>query len=221
MWFDRLGCCCILPLACRPNKEFLIGAPMQRLVELSGLLRALDRARGSGSGTTLVAIDGAGGSGKTSLAGEVTRQLEDCVVVHVDDFYRPMSDVERRRLDADGGYHRYFDWQRLQAQVLVPLSADRDAHYQAHDWASGDLGAWHEVVAGGLVIVEGVYSARPELAPAYDLTVFVDAPREVCLQRLAARGSSAEWTPRWRAAEDHYLETTQPIARAGFVVKGY
>jgi uridine kinase len=194
---------------------------MQRRVDLSGLLCAIDRVRGSGSGTTLVAIDGAGGSGKTSLAGDVARQLDDCVVVHGDDFYRPMPEVERQRLDAAGGYHRYFDWQRLRAQVLVPLSAERDAHYQAYDWASGDLGAWHEVVAGWLVIVEGVYSTRPELAPAYDLTVFVDAPREVCLQRLAARGSSAEWTPRWRAAEDHYLETTQPIARAGLVVKGY
>ena len=185
------------------------------------MLCALDSARNGGDGTTLVAIDGAGGSGKTSLAGDVARQLDDCLVVHGDDFYRPMSDAVRRRLDAEEGYRHYFDWRRLQAQVLVPLSAERPARYQAYDWASSHLGSWHEVAPGGLVIVEGVYSARPELAPVYDHIVFVDAPREICLERLRARGSSTEWTPRWRAAEDYYLAATRPIARAGLVVKGH
>jgi uridine kinase len=185
------------------------------------LLCALDSARRNGrGGTTLVAIDGAGGSGKTSLADDVERALDDCVVVHGDDFYRPMPDAERRHLDAEEGYHRYFDWRRLQAQVLVPLSDERSARYQAYDWASGHLGLWREVAPGGLVIVEGIYSARPELAPVYDLIVFVDAPREICLERLRAHGSSTEWTPRWRAAEDYYLAATLPIAGAGLVVKG-
>ena len=217
----RLGRSCSLPRANRPEEEFLIAVPIQRLVDVSGSLRALDGAREICSGTTLVAIDGAGGSGKTSLAGEVSRCRDDYVVVHGDDFYRPMSDLERQGLDAEGGYHRYFDWQRLQAQVLDPLSAERDARYQAYDWASGDLEARHEVVAGGLVLVDWVYSARPELTSAYDLTVFVDAPREVCVQRLRARGDTSEWMQRWRAAEDHYLETVQPMASAGLVLDGY
>lgn len=207
--------------AYRPDEESLIAAAMQRLVDASGLLRALRCVRGDGSGTRLVAVDGAGGSGKTSLVTDMAGQLDNCAIVHGDDFYRPMSDLDRWRLDSEAGYHRYFDWQRLQGQVLVPLSAQRAARYQAYDWVSGHLGAWHEVVPGGLVIVEGVYSARPELAPVYDLTVFVDTPREICLQRLKARGSSPEWTPRWRAAEDHYLHSTQPVARVGLVVKGY
>ncbi|MDT0347065.1 uridine kinase family protein [Streptomyces litchfieldiae] len=181
----------------------------------------LRQARARSTGTTLVAVDGAGGSGKSTLAATLARQLGDCAVVHGDDFYRPMPDAERERLNPEQGYRRYFDWERLADQVLRPLRAGEAARYQKYDWATGRLGAWETVARGGVVLVEGVYTARPELADFYDLTVFVDTPRETCLDRLRARGeNSAEWITRWRAAEDHYLRTTRPAERATLVVAG-
>ena len=174
-----------------------------------------------GAATRIVAIDGAGGSGKTTLAAAVAGQLDDCVVVHGDDFYRPMPEPERRQLDDEQGYRRYFDWERLYTEVLVPLRAGRTARHQAYDWATGQLGLWRDTVAGGVVIVEGVYSARPELAHAYDLTVIVDTPRETCLRRIRDRAeNSAEWIRRWRAAEDYYLRTTRPRSRVDVVIDG-
>lgn len=67
-----------------------------------------------------------------------------------------------------------------------------------------------------------VYSARPQLAPHYDLALYVDTPRDVCLRRVRACGeNSEEWIRRWRAAEEHYLHTTWPQTRAGLLVRGY
>lgn len=173
--------------------------------------------------TRLVAIDGAGGSGKSTLAAAVAGELDGSVVVHVDDFYRPMPDREREQLDAEQGYHRYFDWGRLRDQVLVPLrDQGRAARYQRYDWTTGRLGAWCEIAPGGVVIVEGVYAARPELVPYYHFTVYVDTPRSTCLQRVRARGENPEeWIRRWRDAEDHYLRTTWPQTRATLLVRGY
>ncbi|MEU9131405.1 hypothetical protein AB0D08_25415 [Kitasatospora sp. NPDC048540] len=164
----------------------------QRLVDVTerakdiadALLRSA-RTRGS---TRIAAIDGPGGSGKTTLAAAVCARLDGSVVVHVDDFYRPMSDRERERLDAEQGYHRYFDWERLRDQVLAPLRDGRAARYRIYDWSTGRLGEWRETAPGGVVIVEGVYSARPELAPWYDVTSYVEVPRDLCLQRVRARG---------------------------------
>ena len=195
------------------------GLPSERVTRLVALLEPCRQLLDNG--TKIIAIDGAGGSGKSTLAAAITGHLGDCGIVHGDDFYRPMPDHERERLDAEQGYHRYFDWQRLRAQVLEPLRAQQTARYQAYDWATGQLAGWQEVAPQGVIIVEGVYSARPELADCYDLIIYVDTPREVCLQRLQERAENpAEWINRWRAAEDYYIDTAQPQTRAALVVKG-
>jgi len=172
----------------------------------------------------LVAIDGRGGSGKSTLADELATEV-GAVVVHGDDFYRPMSEPDRLLLDAEGGYHRYFDWERLRDQVLIPLSAGRAARYQRYDWSTGEVDpVFHEVTASGVVIVEGCYTARPELERRYGLTVHVDTPSEVCLARLHARGHDhgpEDWIGRWAAAEDFYLDSTALRTRAHVVVAGF
>ncbi|MFD3943369.1 uridine kinase [Streptomyces sp. NPDC058579] len=180
------------------------------------------RSRG---GVVLVAVDGMGGSGKSTLATALV-DLCGAVVVHGDDFYRPMDAEERAGLDPVEGYHRYFDWQRLRAEVLAPLAAGRDAAYRRYDWATGALAPdeIHGVSASGVVIVEGVYTARPELADYYDLLVYVDTPREVSLRRLRERGDdhgAIDWESRWRLAEEHYLATARPRERAHLVVPGF
>ncbi|MDG4803324.1 AAA family ATPase [Micromonospora sp. WMMD980] len=172
--------------------------------------------------TTVIAVDGPSASGKTTLAETVAELLDGATIVHGDDFCRPMPDHERAQLDPQQGYQRHFDWQRLRDQVLVPLRADRTARYQSYDWNTGRLAGWTEVTPGAPVIVEGVYSARPELSPYYHLTVYVDTPREICLRRMRARGEhSEEWITRWRAAEDFYLRTTWPQSRARLLVRGH
>ncbi|MET9617444.1 uridine kinase family protein [Kitasatospora indigofera] len=191
----------------------------ERAKDVADGLLELSHTRGS---SRILAIDGTGGSGKTTLAAAVAGHLDGADVVHVDDFYRPMPDHEREQLDAEQGYHRYFDWERLRDQVLIPLRNGGAARYQLYDWATERLGAWREIAPGTLVIVEGVYAARPELAPYYHFTAYVDTPRDVCLRRVRARGENPEeWIERWRAAEDHYLHTTWPRTRAGLVVRGY
>ncbi|GAA2977425.1 hypothetical protein GCM10010519_10530 [Streptomyces lactacystinicus] len=201
-----------------PTRQQLADVAERAKDVADGLLQ-LSRTQGA---TRIVAIDGTGGSGKTTLAAAVAGHLDGAVIVHVDDFYRPMPDRERELLDAEQGYHRYFDWERLRDQVLIPLRDDRAARYQVYDWTTGQLGAWREIASGTVVIVEGVYSARPELARYYHFTAYVDTPRGVCLQRVRARGENPEaWIRRWRAAEDHYVHTTWPQTRAKLLVRGY
>ncbi|MGW6916916.1 uridine kinase family protein [Kitasatospora sp. NPDC054939] len=193
---------------------------IERAKDIADAVLRPARARGR---TGIIAIDGPGGSGKTTLAAAASQLLDaPAAVVHVDDFYRPMPDQERERLDAQQGYHRYVDWERLRDQVLTPLRDDRAARYQVYDWTTGRLGDWREVAPGTTVIVEGVYSARPELAPYYHATAYVDAPRDLCLRRVRARGENPEaWILRRRAAEDYYLHTTWPQTRVDLLVRGY
>lgn len=183
--------------------------------------RLTEASHAAGGRTVLAALDGAGGSGKTTIAARIAARLPGCSVVHADDFYRPMQEHARLQLDAEGGYQGYFDWQRLEAEVLSPLRAGRPATFQRYDWATAGLGEIASVQPGGTVLVEGVYSMRPEVEHYYDLTVYVETPRDVCLRRLHDRGQNpAEWIRRWRAAEDHYIERYRPEQRADLLVRG-
>ncbi len=89
-------------------------------------------------------------------------------------------------------------------------------------WTTGQLGARRETAPGAVVIVEGVYATRPELARHHHVTAYVDTPRSTCLQRVRARGENPEeWIMRWRAAGDHHLRTTWPRTRANLLVRGH
>ena len=80
--------------------------------------------------TRLVAIDGRGGAGKSTIARQLRDRLSDARVIGVDDFWLPKSvRPERERVIAEPGCD--YDWQRLRDQVIVLLSEDRPAAVSA------------------------------------------------------------------------------------------
>lgn len=170
----------------------------------------------------VVAIDGLGGAGKSTLADALRARLNDASIVLGDDFYRPMDAGARAGLGPREGYERYFDWQRLAEEVLDPLSRGRAAVYRRYDWSRDRLGDDPvEVQPRGVILVEGVYSARPELRGYVDLAIYVETPRAERERRLRARGQDeAGWIARWMAAEEWYEREHRPRERADLVVRG-
>jgi uridine kinase len=161
----------------------------------------------------IMGVDGCGGSGKSELAGSVRAAVESkgrsISVVHMDDFYFPSA----ARSESFGDW---FDWQRLRDQVLVPLRDGKLSKYQRYDWLNDALADWC-IVVPGISIVEGVYATRLELAPFYDLRVWVECPRDVRLARgLTRDGESArrKWEEEWMPAEDRYVREQSPQTRA-------
>jgi uridine kinase len=169
-----------------------------------------------------VGIDGPGGSGKSTLARELALLRDDVAIIPGDDFYRPLAGRTREALTPIEAVDLSFDWERLRDEALAPLLRGEPARYRPYDWVAGRLGEdISEVAAEGVVIVEGVYVARPALRGYLDLIVVVEAPRALCLERQRARGENdpAE-IERWRAAEDWYLEHQNPRRVADVIVDG-
>ena len=79
------------------------------------------------------------------------------------------------------------------------------------------------VPEGGVLLVDGVFLQRPELADAWDLVVWLDVPDEVRIARMAARdGTVADVTEpdqqRYLDAQRVYRNTCDPVASADVVV---
>lgn len=170
--------------------------------------------------TMIIGIDGCGGSGKSTLAAKLQKENSNVTVVHMDDFYHLTSlqpGKQSKSIGAD------VDWKRVLNQVLAPLSQDIKGNYQRYDWNTDTLAEWHTVPVGGIVIIEGVYSTRRELAGKYDLKIWVECPREIRLTRgLERDGEEARdtWENNWMISEDTYVKEHRPFGTANFVVSG-
>ena len=168
----------------------------------------------------LVAVDGHGGTGKSTIAGKLADELSG-QVVHHDDFYRVMESNARFELNAEEGARKYFDWQRLRRDVLEPLTNGENARYRKYNWGKNELGSEVMVRPLGVVIIEGVYSFRPELKQYYDIGILVDCPRSIRMNRLSTRGDEPEWTKKWDDAEQWYFSHEFPDGEISITVDGF
>ncbi|TKH05378.1 uridine kinase [Peribacillus simplex] len=170
----------------------------------------------------ILAIDGRGGSGKSTLAARIQAECLGSAVVHMEDFYLPSSNriqlpPSQKPIGAD------YDWERVCNQILKPLTEGGEGRYQRYDWETDTMAEWQEVPAGGLVIIEGTYSIRKELAGYHDFTIWVECPRDQRLKRgLERDGEDARqmWEDNWMVHEDLYVDAQRPQERANLVVDG-
>lgn len=170
----------------------------------------------------IIGIDGCGGAGKSTLANKIKSKFSTVAIVHMDDFYLPSSQIvnehpTNKSIGAD------FDWKRLLQEVLDPISNGIEGCYKRYDWETDSLAETHTVPAIGIVIIEGVYATRQELAEMYDLKIWVNCPRETRIKRGIARDGEAArdmWENNWMVAEDMYVESHKPHEFADFIIDG-
>ena len=108
--------------------------------------------------------------------------------------------------------------------MLEALRERRTASYRAFDWEAFDGSLSKEptvVEPRSVVIVEGVYSARPELADLLDLRVLLRVQDDVRRARLLAREHGlTDWELQWHDAEDWYFAHAAPLAGFDVIVEG-
>jgi hypothetical protein len=159
----------------------------------------------------VVAIDGRGGAGKTTLAERLRTAVPNSAVVHTDDV---------------AWHHAYFDWAAVLAEnILRPLHRGEAVDFRPDAWIARDR-AGSIVVPGGLdfVWVEGTGVIRAELAPWLDASVWMQGDLDEQERLLVARdGDSAEQrehVANWLREELPFLLRERPWARATMIVAG-
>jgi uridine kinase len=163
----------------------------------------------------VVAIDGHGASGKSTVARTLTAEMP-AALVHTDDFFRPTAEMGGvRQSIAD-----YYDWQRLRAEALGPLFAGHSASFRRFDWDSSALGGLVTVASAELILLEGVFSAAPVLSDMVDRAIFVETPEPERIRRLRQLIAPEEWDDDWLAAERAYFCGTRPPSSFDLVVPG-
>src|SRR5262249_59220967 len=132
------------------------------------LVRAAREARApQGVETRIIAIDGPGGAGKTTLAAWLAEELRATAVIHTDDFASWDNPIDW--------------WPALIEQALKSLAAGLVTRYQPTSWA-GEERAPIVIKPGGTVLLEGVSAARNAFRPYLAYSIWVETARMVRLK---------------------------------------
>lgn len=184
--------------------------------QLDQLASDIERSAAQSSSPFVVAIDGGSGAGKSTLAAWLAKRL-DALIISGDDFFS--GGVTLRSDPASLLAEVCIDWRSLE-QVLRTLSTNGQAHFLPFDWEAFDGSKCSDPIllkVRPIIIVEGVYSARPELRELVDFSILIDIPKDLRTQRLVAReGEIGAWERQWHRAEDWYFE--KRAKREGFDV---
>ena len=183
-------------------------------------LVALINALAARAPLTMVAIDGPSGSGKSTLSRTLNGLLPGSQVVDLEFFYSDIGVDPPDGLSPEQCYEQHVDWRALNAQVLRPLRRGGPGRYQLYDWIEEMRLDWVDVRPDGIVLVDGVYSMRPELMDAYDLSVYVDTKPNERTARLSKRADNPVWVDRWAIGFDWYMDHKRVMERADVVISG-
>jgi uridine kinase len=161
----------------------------------------------------ILGIAGCSGSGKTTLARELANQL-NATLFPLDLYYRDLS-----QFPLDSRHKQNFDHpDSLESELFIAhiraLAAGQTIQRPVYDFPSHTrvAGAFDPIAPSKFVIVEGILALHyDELPPLFDLSVYVDAPNEICLNRRIYR-DMLERGRTEQSVRDQFAATAKPMA---------
>jgi phosphoribulokinase len=189
--------------------------------------------RQPGGRALLVAIDGYGGSGKSTFAAFLQGALQRAgaspvTIVEADGFVLNLREEDWRPIPSRPGMCAPYriDLHRLRREVLAPLRGALPAQFVHRDWWCADKAEVRTVPSRGIVLVEGVYTLDSRLREFYDERIFLECSQELALERALARdvppGGDEVGELVWREihgpAESAYVSEQDPRAAAHVIV---
>jgi uridine kinase len=173
-------------------------------VAFAARLRALPPSCGP---VRLVAVDGFAGSGKSTFAALLARELGGAPVVHLDDL---------------ATHDELFGWTgRLREEVLRHLGDGRPALHRVYDWQSRHFDGMQEIPPDPVVLIEGVGAGRRALRPCLASLLWLDVTRHTARLRGELRDGPelAGFWADWMCAQDAHIDADPSRPFADFLVR--
>lgn len=182
------------------------------MINLKEALKTVEPKVGS---TIFIVVDGHAGSGKSTLAKWLSEKL-GAEIVHTDDF---------------AGWDNPLNWYpNVIKEVFEPIRGGSTllSYQPASWWENHHPAPVENQPVTPIMILEGVSSARKEFDDYIGYRIYVDTPKDVCLERGVQRDtvtgkSKEELTKMWEdwfAEEENYMQSDNPKAKADLIIDG-
>lgn len=145
----------------------------------------------------------------------------------LDDFHHPQTHRHAFGRTGETVWTRSFDVPAIRRELLDPWRRGPGSAYRRrwHDLASDSYVAEQPVPVPdrGVLLVDGIFTQRPELTDAWDLVVWLEVPDEIRVARMASRDGTSDDVAhpgqrRYLDAQRIYRETCDPVSAADVVI---
>jgi len=161
-------------------------------------------------GPIIIAVDGYGGSGKSTLCKELTKLIPDSMTIQTDDFIKyphAPNDFEH-------------DWTAIENIVLKKLKTASEVTTATYDWNS--LGPKAETQdVKHIVLIDGIGLLEEKYLHYYDVKIWIDCPYETALDRGKKRDKEEQgsdhdelWDTVWGPGSKLYFDRAHPDTKA-------
>ena len=169
--------------------------------------------------TKLVAIDGRGGSGKSSFTKALVSINPEYQIIQIDHFPCTAEDYAFH----DSGTQTRIDTSRIINEAIEPLLAGDIARYSTTCWwGSNKQQNALSVKPEGVVLLEGCYALLPILRKYYSYSIWIDCAASVALKRAIKRDgeeSREAWENAYYLNEESYIKKFNPKESANLIVE--
>jgi uridine kinase len=179
----------------------------------------------------IIAIDGVDGSGKTTLADELSVVIaafgRNVVRASIDGFHHPRERRYLRGRDSPEGYFLdSYDYDEFKQNLLLPFHAGarfvKTAHFD-HRVDRQVTRSSSQLQPKSTLVIDGIFLHRDELVDSWDMSVFLEVPFSISYQRMAARDGSnpdphAPANRRYLRGQRLYMRLCNPQERADVLV---
>jgi uridine kinase len=179
----------------------------QQFQKLKELLPELTAKCGE---SIVISIDGPAGSGKTTLAKELSSILDSCYTIHMDDLYEGWDSTLTPKLTS-----------KLQV-ILQGIANQNRVRFIPFNWLENRFNPEIELAAPKYLILEGVGSGQSAIRDFISLSLWIEVLPDIGLERVIERDGPgvAQFMPAFIVAQNIHFAKEATKKSADYRLSG-
>ena len=169
---------------------------MNQVCNLSELIDKVNDSGKKCGQTKIVNIDGPAGSGKTTLAESLSRLLENCPIIHMDEIYEGWEKALSSQTSID-----LVNW------IINPLLKNHSIEFFKYDWKLEKRVEKVVISQPKVLVVEGVGSSSSGISEHACLKLWIEVNKEIGISRVLTRDGIQiqEQMKKWQTQETKFF----------------
>ena len=184
---------------------------MIQISPISELVELIQSSSTKCGETKLICIDGPAGSGKTTLANSLSKYLDNCPIVHMDEIYDGWEDALSQKTAND-----LYQW------IIEPLLKKQLIEFFKFDWTISKRNEKVVIRSHPYLIIEGVGSSVKKVYEHASLKIWIEVNQSLGVERVLKRDGQQikDQMKNWQIQELNYFNENKTRENSNIWIDG-